>query len=554
MSEPSTPWQDTCKVSEIQMGSDFAIEGYELGDLLGHGGMGSVYRARQIRLDRNVALKVIHPHLASDDFFRERFKTEMRVAASIEHPYIASVYEAGESDGHLFISMALISGDNLAEVIKNQGGLSPRKAVALIKEVASALDYAHSQGIVHRDVKPGNILIDRQTGHAFLGDFGIAKTLEATSAYTKTGQVVGAVRYVSPEQIEGKDADARSDVYSLACVLFEALTGKPAFAEGSDASIMMAKVRGDVALPTSVKPSLDQRFDRLIERGLSVDPNNRFQTPGDLARAAEGIVEQSGDETWVLPSASTARTRIIESDVESSRTRVHSPPPAAEPRPRASRRPILLISLAVVGALAGGYALANIGGEESTEQASQERAIAKSASPETVRSSPEPEAVQKVPVAPEPPPVLPLKQVYTNNFFLDVPKGWFRETNDEENATDDGGIRVTNVWQDPSDPDTRVQVDVSEAPGIPVLDSAEGVRAGTSQTPGYREIAFQEIFLGGRPTAEWIFDLPEDRRADYFFEDCGLGFAVLGIAPSSRFPSLEKTFRRVAGSASSYCD
>lgn len=159
--------------------------------------------------------------------------------------------------------------------------------------------------------------------------------------------------------------------------------------------------------------------------------------------------------------------------------------------------------------------------------------------------------------SPEPPPqpaTLPLKTVFTNDLIVEIPRGWYRDTVDERNETDSGEPRITNIWRDPADPDSSLLIDTSPASGIPVMDSAASVRAATSQRSDYREIAFREIYLANRVTAQWIFDLSEDRRVDYFFEECGQGFAVLGVAPDSRFASLAPTFRRIAASVRSYCD
>src|SRR5436190_14504635 len=187
--------------------------------------MGVVYRAIQIGLDRNVALKVITPQYASDEEFRERFKRESRLAASIEHPNVIPIYEAGESDGVLFLSMRYVDGTDLKSVLEREGTLEPRRAARIVAQVAEALDAAHAAGLVHRDIKPANILM-ASGDHVYLTDFGLTKRASSESALTKTGQMVGTVDYVAPEQVEGGRVDARTDVYSLGCVLYHLLTGR----------------------------------------------------------------------------------------------------------------------------------------------------------------------------------------------------------------------------------------------------------------------------------------------------------------------------------------
>src|SRR5690349_18477542 len=203
----------------LQPGSEFA--GHRIEGLAGRGGMGVVYKATHIALDHVVALKVISPALAGDPRFRRRFEEESRIAVSIRHPNVVPIHHAGEEDGLLFVTMDLIDGADLRGVLNREGKLDPRRAAEIIGEVASALDAAHARGLVHRDIKPGNILIEAETGHVYLTDFGLARQIDATSGVTATGAFVGTLDYVAPEQIRGERVDARADVYALGCVLFE---------------------------------------------------------------------------------------------------------------------------------------------------------------------------------------------------------------------------------------------------------------------------------------------------------------------------------------------
>ena len=193
--------------------------------------MGAVYRAEEAGLGRKVALKVIAPELAQDERFRERFLRESRIAASLDHPHIVPIYQAGEQDGVLFLAMRYVEGYDLAKLVAENGALEPKRAVELLSQVAEALDAAHEKGLVHRDVKPSNVLVAVSAGreHCYLGDFGLTKRTGSLSGVSAVGEVVGTLEYVAPEQITGDPLDERADVYSLACVLYECLTGQAPF-------------------------------------------------------------------------------------------------------------------------------------------------------------------------------------------------------------------------------------------------------------------------------------------------------------------------------------
>lgn len=332
------------------------IPGFEFGELIGRGEQGLVYRALQVDLDRDVAVKVIHPHLAQDPSLRSRFETEMKMASAIDHPNVTSVFEAGESGGELFISMALVPGENLSEALSRAGRFDSVKACSIVSQIASALDAAHERGIIHRDVKPANVLLDRRFDHSYLTDFGIAKSLEATQAHTVTGQAVGAVRYISPEQARNEPLDKRADVYSLGCVLYEALTGELIFGDGSDASILLAKVSGDIEPPTHTVPSPNPAFDAVIEKALALDPDDRFQSAGDLATAASGA-SRGEDLTHIISSSGSDETRKIRrSSPADDRTRVQ-PVKRGWLRPWMTPAAVLAISAAGLG-----FWLSQVGG------------------------------------------------------------------------------------------------------------------------------------------------------------------------------------------------
>jgi YVTN family beta-propeller protein len=276
---------------ELAPGTVFA--GHRIEGVAGRGGMGVVYRATHLALDHAVALKVISPELARDQVFRRRFETESRAAVSIRHPNVVQVHHAGEEDGLLFVTMDLIEGFDLRDVMNREGRVEPARTVAIVGQVASALDAAHRRGLVHRDIKPGNILIERTDGaeHAYLTDFGLTKRIEASTDITASGGFVGSLDYVAPEQIRGERVDARTDVYALGCVLYEALAGRVPFAEQEE---KVAKIYAHLQRPprplSEVAPGLPPELDEVVSRALEKDPERRFPSAGDLARAADAAL------------------------------------------------------------------------------------------------------------------------------------------------------------------------------------------------------------------------------------------------------------------------
>src|SRR5262245_19097523 len=216
--------------AEMQVGAEFI--GYRIEELLGRGGMGVVYRAYDLRLKRTVAIKFVTPELASDNGFRERFERETELAMSLEHPNVVPIHDAGDVDGRLYLAMRLVAGTDLRKLLRDEGELEPSRVVAICSQVANALDTAHARGLVHRDVKPSNVLLD-EGEHVYLADFGLTRRLEDQGALPGDGRSVGTPAYLAPEQIEGKQVDGRADVYALGCLLFECLTGSVPYARDS---------------------------------------------------------------------------------------------------------------------------------------------------------------------------------------------------------------------------------------------------------------------------------------------------------------------------------
>ena len=271
---------------ELEAGAVFA--GHRIDGIVGRGGMGVVYRATDLTLDRQVALKLIAPGVAGDDEFRARFERECRVAASLDHPHVVPIFHAGREGDRLYVTMRYVEGTDLRALLAEQGRLEPQRAVALIAQVAGALDEAHRHGLVHRDVKPGNILIGSHEGaeRAFLTDFGVTKQRTAAEDLTRTGMAVGTADFMSPEQARGGDVDGRADVYSLGCVLFRALSGQVVFDRDSDLDKLWAHVHEPPPALLDVRPELPEALGAAVARALAKDPDARPQTAGELAAEA----------------------------------------------------------------------------------------------------------------------------------------------------------------------------------------------------------------------------------------------------------------------------
>jgi serine/threonine-protein kinase len=269
----------------LRTGSPLA--GYRLEGQVGAGGMAVVFRARDEQLDRLVALKILAPGLASDEEFRLRFIAESRAVAAVDDPYIIPVYEAGEADGVLFIAMRFVQGGDLHQVLEREGALAPGRAAGFISPVASALDAAHRAGLVHRDVKPGNILIDPgedRPDHVYLSDFGVAKAV-ASAGLTGPGFFVGTPDYAAPEQIQGRAVDGRADQYALACVAFQLLTGVLPFRVDQGLPVLLAHVSSPPPSLTEQRPGLPGAVDGVMARAMAKDPDDRYASCAGFADA-----------------------------------------------------------------------------------------------------------------------------------------------------------------------------------------------------------------------------------------------------------------------------
>ncbi|KIZ14765.1 serine/threonine-protein kinase [Streptomyces natalensis] len=304
--EPDHPERSTAPDSSGMRGR--RIAGYLLQDEIGRGGMAVVYKAEDLRLGRTVAVKLLAPELARNDTFRKRFVHESRVAAAIDHPHIVPVFEAGETEGVLFIAMRYVKGRDLRALLDREGPLPLETACRIGLQVASALDAAHDHDLVHRDVKPGNILIAEGTDtdrpeHAYLTDFGLTKKSLSLTGFTSVGQFVGTLDYVAPEQISGRPVDGRCDVYSLACVLYEMLTGAPPFRRDDDMALLWAHQYDPPPVLSGQRPDLPPGVDTVLTRSLAKSPEERHETCREFITALRAAGRHATTGTRPPPPA-----------------------------------------------------------------------------------------------------------------------------------------------------------------------------------------------------------------------------------------------------------
>jgi len=284
---------------DTRVGTELA--GYRIEGVIGRGGMSVVYLAEHARLERKVALKVLSPELAGSERFHDRFLRESKLAASLDHPNIVPIYDADEAEGVLYIAMRYVEGSDLKEAIRDQGRLEPLRTSAIVDQVASALDAAHARGLVHRDVKPANVLLTPED-HVYVSDFGLTKRAVSVSGLTETGQLIGTIDYVAPEQIKGDPVDQRADVYSLGCLLFECLTGHAPYPRDIEVGVLWAHVETPPPTLTEERPDLPPEVDDVLALAMAKDPAERTTAAGDVAagfRSALGLEAPAGGRVVV---------------------------------------------------------------------------------------------------------------------------------------------------------------------------------------------------------------------------------------------------------------
>ena len=323
------------------MTGDVIAERYELEELVGRGGMSSVFRAKDRLLERTVAIKLLHEHYSRDDDYVERFRREARAAAQLSHPNIVTVIDRGEADGRQFIVFEYIDGQNLKQLVEAKGRLPVRTALELAIDIGRALAFAHESGLVHRDVKPQNVLLGN--GDVKVTDFGIARSVDVAHGLTQTGTVLGTSDYIAPEQASGQPVGVLSDVYSLGVVIYELLAGEPPYKGESFLAVAMRHVNDPVPSIAEVRPDVPLRLDAALRKAMAKTPEDRFASMDELVTELEAVLRDLGmpdsDRTTIMPPA----TR----------------PPAAARR-QARRRGlspwvVLLVGLALIGAGLGVY-------------------------------------------------------------------------------------------------------------------------------------------------------------------------------------------------------
>jgi serine/threonine-protein kinase len=323
------------------------VAGYAIESVLGHGAMGVVYVARQDSPARRVALKLIAPAFAGDEVFRRRFLREATAAAAIEHPHILPVYAAGESNGILFMAMRLVDGQDLGQILRGSNELSLERVARIIRQIGEALDAAHARGLVHRDVKPGNVLVTSQpdgedADFCYLTDFGVSTwTASSAATITMTGQMVGTASYVAPEQIDGGTVDGRADLYSLGCVLYECLTGRPPFSGRQAAAILYAHLHEEPPPPSSIRPDLPADVDDVTTRALRKAPGERYASCRELTHDLDGALAGTNSARAKVPLATAPGRASTRGSVRRSTWAV-----------------VVVVATAIIVAVAGGAFLA----------------------------------------------------------------------------------------------------------------------------------------------------------------------------------------------------
>lgn len=377
-----------------RVGAEFA--GYRLESVIARGGMSTVFLSESLRLARKVAVKVLAQDLADDDTFRERFVRESLIAASLDHPNVIPIYDAGEADGLLYIAMRYVQGPQLKAVVQSSGPLPPQRLIPIMSQVGGALDAAHARGLIHRDVKPGNILVDSLGGqppsdHVYLCDFGLTKQASSHTGLTQTGQFVGTIDYIAPEQIEGRDVDARTDIYSLGCVLYECITGSVPFKKSTEAAVLWAHIQELPVPATERNQDLPPEIDAVIAKALDKTPDARYQSCADLVNALRSAVGMPASASApVIPAlemiAPAAAEDVLPSpgppapELDQGIPSVARSSSAAQPSPGRSapkgRFALFGLAILLVGALVGGgiaYAF-NKGSDSSPSTADTEKA------------------------------------------------------------------------------------------------------------------------------------------------------------------------------------
>lgn len=552
----------------LQPGTELA--GYRIRRFVARGGMGSVYEAVQLSLERRVALKFISEELGIDERFRARFRREARIAAAMDDPHILPVYEAGElPDGGLFLAMRFVEGPDLASLLREEGPMSVPDALMVLGQVAEALDAAHAHGLVHRDVKPANVMLDRRQGrwHAYLTDFGLAKPDEQISEHTATGELLGTVDYMAPELIEGLPFDARADVYSFGCMAYKCLTNQLPYRRETRAAAMMAHLNATIPRPSAIVAGIPPAADRLVEHALQKDPARRPHSAGALMRSAVAQMTAGDQATESFGDAPTELAVRPALGAHDRAARVPRPAPPAIAQPPSEQRGApktrqalviaglaLLVAVAAAGVAFGLLARSNTtspnadhgqssrlpssGFVASTQTSSTAAAKKLTTTSTSTAGSAAQEAVES-------------ENYEGPGYSAAVPVGW----STVEDAKRKPGY-TESKWQNASEPADYALIDTSgpQGNGLTPAEEAAPVHRDLEHESGYEELAYSPIQLNGTPAQEWVFRVPGSERVDYFFQRCDIGFAVLGSAPAAQFQQWAATFRALASSVKGSCE
>lgn len=526
---------------------------YEVIEAAGSGGMGIVYRARQRSLRRVVALKVIRADIAVVPEYRERFLREARLAASVDHPHVVPVYDVGEADSCLFLAMQWVEGRDLKQAVETAGRLAPDRAVPIATQIAGALDAVHSAGLIHRDVKPANVLL-RDVGsaeHAYLTDFGVARPSHAADQLTRTGWMVGTSGYLSPEQIRGQDPGPRSDLYALGCLFFEMLTGRPPFTAENDMALRWAHANDPRPLASRAAPQLGSRYDEFVATALAIDPAQRFASGREFAQALTAA--QSGSSTAgamavpiAVPHTPTAvgpPTPIpapvqMPAPVTPYPAYAYATPTPQYPHKSRSGSPLALILLAVIalaGCAAGALAAAGVFSHQTSD-----RAVAPPRGQNP--SSKQPSTPNGSGTASN----LASNTFNGQAFSISYPLSW-----QVKDAEQNKGTYTDTTFVSPNDSNTLVRVDYSPNPPSDPMTAAQPVINGLQGQPGYKRLALRRGTFDGFPAVRWKFRVLESgvllQKEDLFIVGGtgSIGFGVLTQAPASTYAGLAPTFAKL---------
>ncbi len=517
------------KTNQIPKAGD-VLGGCRLERLAASGGMGVVFEATQLALGRRVAVKVISPALAGDQEFRQRFVREAQLTASIDHPNIVEVYDAGEQDGVLYIVMRFIDGVDLRTVLRDGGRCSPRRAVSICEDVASALDAAHTSGLTHRDVTPSNILL-RGSGddeQALLTDFGLVKQVDS-AGQTKSGTWLGTLAFVAPEALRDDPVDGRADVYALGCILYRICAGEPPFPREHDAATIAAHLSDSPPL-LSEHSSAPEALDAVITKALAKAPEDRFATAGQFAAAARAALSAATHAravdhdapTQVAPQRSASKLAASSSGQE-ARTRIADPTPAARGGRSSRVGALVLAGIAAAAGAAGAIAVdRSVNAAGSTTKRAQQ--------------------ISKRPAA------VALQPYSTAGYSAQVPRGWALI----EDAVDKG-LYHDSLWRAPSP--SKALLRIAYRPGVSVGPErvAAALRDRVVADPTYSELAWGPIELNGAAATRWVYGIGGNARMTWTMNPCGTSVAVHGSSTASEVLRWAPTFRAVTASVRPGC-